>query len=196
MSIGKRVSETIDKMEAGDPEGALFQICAAVEVTAKKECGRSGGPSYKEFLHSNLGLITDIAFGFKILNLNLTYNHSKLPTDSQGTAGIQDILYHVVRCGLYHEASLPGDLQFVEKSQIRSENGVLFLPSSLIYGLISAVVVAPVNAGEHAPKEGAMNFGDFPILINKLWGRRNELLWLLDATNELAALRRAAERTS
>ena len=85
MSVGKRVSDTIDKMGLGDAEGALFQICAAIDVTAKTEFGKSGRRSYKDFIHQNLGLITDIAFGsLKILNLNLRYDHPKLKKNADG----------------------------------------------------------------------------------------------------------------
>lgn len=196
MSVGKRVSDTIDKMEIGDPEGALFQICAGIDVTAKTEFGKSGRGSYKEFIHQNLGLITDIAFGGrKILNLNLGYDHPDLKKNADGCVPVQDIFYHVVRCGLYHEASLPDDLKFADEMQIRIKDGVLVLPSALIYGLITAVVVSPANRDEHAPKEGMLNLGEFPIPINKLWGRRDELLWLLDAINEIKWLKTAATAT-
>ncbi|HEV3136978.1 MAG TPA: hypothetical protein VGZ26_03725 [Pirellulales bacterium] len=94
--------------------------------------------------------------------------------------------------GLYHEAKLPTNLKFIDEAKFYNENGVLCLPAALVYGFIAAVVVAPVNAGERLTKEGQLNFGEFPILINKLWGRRNELLWLLDAVNELHSLRAAA----
>lgn len=195
MSVGKRVADTIDKMEIGDPEGALFQICAAIDFTAKTEAGKSGRGSYKDFIHQNLGLITDIAFGRNILNLNLGYEHPDLKKNADGCVPVQDIFYHVVRCGLYHDTSLPDDLKFADEMQIRVKDGVLVLPSALIYGLITAVVISPANRDQHAPKEALLNLGDFPIPINKLWGRRNELLWLLDAVNEIKRIQTAATAT-
>jgi hypothetical protein len=195
MSVGKRISDTIEKMDVADSEGALFQISAAIEITAKKEYGKSGHENYKDFIHQNMGLITDIAFGGrKILNINLKYDHPGLKKTANGLVPIQDIFYHVVRCGLYHEAALPDNLKFTNEMQIRiEENGMLVLPSALIYGLICAVVVSPVNHDERVLKEATLNLGEFPILINKLWGRRNELLWLLDAANELMRLHNAAK---
>jgi hypothetical protein len=196
MSVGKRVSDTIDKMEIGDPEGALFQICAAIDVTAKTAFGKPGRGSYKDFIHHNLGLITDIALGGrKILNLNLGYDHPDLKKNANDCVSVQDIFYHVVRCGLYHDASLPDNLKFTDEMQIRIEDGVLILPSSLIYGLVIAVVVSPANRDQHTPKEGMLNLGNFPIPINKLWGRRDELLWLLDVVNEVKRLQTAATAT-
>ena len=171
-----------------------FKICAAIDATAKNESGKAGRTSYKEFLHQNLGLITNVAFGgTQILNIHLLYDHPQVKKNSDGTVPVQEILYHVVRCGLYHDAALPADIAFTDKAQIRVEqDGQIVLPLGLIYGLITAVVVSPANRDERAPKEGMLNLGDFPIPINKLWGRRNELLWLLDAVNEVRRLRRAA----
>ena len=74
MSIGKQVSEAIDKMQAGDTEGALYALCSAIDATATKEYAKRGKASFKSFVSSNFGLITAVAFGPKILNLNLEYS--------------------------------------------------------------------------------------------------------------------------
>ena len=108
MSIGKRVAEAVEKMDAGDPEGALFQISSAIDATAKREFSKAGRRSYKDFVHDNLALITDITFqGTRILNLHFAFDHPQIAKDSSGTCTIQDILYHAVRCGLYHDSALP-----------------------------------------------------------------------------------------
>lgn len=186
MSIGKRVAETIGKMASRDPEGALFQICSAIDVTAAAEYKQKGKSSYKRFLHDNLGLITDIAFGGKkILNINLEYDHPNINKTPEGLSSIQDIIYHAVRCGLYHEAGLRDDLKFTDEQKIYTEGGILVLPSSLIYGLTVAVVVSPSNEYESSPKPSVLNFGNFSIPISKLWGRRAELLWLLEVEKDV-----------
>ena len=46
MSIGKRVSEAIEKMDASDSEGALFAICATIDATAVKEFNKRGESGY------------------------------------------------------------------------------------------------------------------------------------------------------
>ena len=189
MSIGNRVAEAIDKMEASEPDGALFAICAAIEATAKTECGDGGRSAYKDFIHSNFGLITDIAFGgCRIGNLNVGYDHPEIKRSSDGLCSIEDVMYHAVRCGLYHEAKLPDNLKFTDERQIRVEENLLVLPASLIYGFIAAVVVSPANAEEVTPKPSTLNLGSFPIPISKLWGRKPELLWLLDAEHEATRL--------
>jgi hypothetical protein len=189
MSIGKRVSEAIDKMQASDPEGALFAICAALEASAVKEFGKPGRASYKDFVSQNLGLITNVAFGRgRILNLRLDYEHPQMKKSPDGVYPIEEILYHAVRCGLYHAAELPSSLRFVAEQKIYSDKGALVLPASFVFGLITAVIVAPVNAHESASRPSMLNLGDFPIPISHLWGRRAELLWLLDAFAEVTRL--------
>jgi hypothetical protein len=196
MSIGKQVSETIDKMEAKDPEGALYAICSAIDATAKKESGETKvGIRYKEFIHQNLGLITDIAFGIPIQNYNLKFEHEDLKPDAKGLVSIQDIFYHVVRCGLFHETEIPAHLKFHEENSVVVKDGKLFLPQSLIYGLLVAVITSPVNSAEKATKEAQVNLGgSFPIPLSCLWGRRSEMLWLLGVNKEIRRLMSEASK--
>lgn len=191
MSVGKRVSEAIEKMDASDPEGALYAICSAIDATSTKEFNKQGKSSYKKFIHQNLGLITDIAFdGKQILNINLKYDHPNIETDAKGLCTIQDILYHSVRCGLYHQAEIPGNLIFVEENIIKVEDSKLILPSSLIYGFIVAVILSPVNINEKTSKDEILNFYNLQIPINKLWGKKEEFFWLKDVINEVIKIQK------
>ena len=194
MSIGKRVSEAIEKMDSSDYEGALFAICAAIDATAVKEFNKRGRDAYKEFLHQNLGLITDIAFGGRrILNLNLAYDHPNLKKRPDGTCSIQDIIYHAVRCGLYHEAKIPDNIKFVQEQLITTKENNLTLPSSLIYGFIVAVIISPVNIKEKTSKDEILNLHNFPIPINRLWGRKEEFFWFKNLITEAIRIQEKQE---
>jgi len=196
MSISKRVSEAIEKMEASDPEGALFEICAAIDATAVKEFNKRGKDTYKKFVHQNLGLITDIAFGGRqILNLNLAYDHPEVKKSSDGTCSIQDIIYHAVRCGLYHKAGIPDNIKFVQEQLITVKANNLILPSSLIYGFIVAIIISPVNKNESTLKDEILNLYNFLIPINKLWGRQEEFFWLKDLITEAIRIQKKQEKT-
>lgn len=185
MSIAKRVASAITRMDDHDPEAALFDISSAVEATAQKEYAKRGKKSYKDFIHDNLAMIVDVSFpARRIHNFNIKFPHGDVPIDENGLCSIQDIFYHAVRCGLYHEAKLPDNLKFTDEGQFRVEERSLVLPSALIYGLIVAVVVSPVNAAERVSDSSILNLGDFPITINCLWGKRSEMKWLLDVRYE------------
>jgi hypothetical protein len=197
MSIGKQVAEAIDKMQAQDPEGALYALCSAIDATATKEYGKRGKASYKQFVSNNFGLITAVGFGPKVLNLRLEYSHPDLPPSADGTYPVQDIFYVAVRCNLYHETELPTNIKFIDSKRIACDNsGGIILSDSLIYGLIMAVVAAPVNSGESSPNPNLFNIGDIALPISKLWGRRQELVWLLEAINEGDGMRKMAAGSS
>lgn len=175
MSIGKRVAEAVDKMAQNDAEGALLPISSAVDATATKHFDRGGRKSYKGFIHENLGLITKVGLGPSIMNINLKYYHPDLETGPDGLCTIQDILYHVVRCGLAHSAEFPSTLRFVNENKFQVENDLLVLPASLIHGLIAAVVVCPENADQMIPDNYELNVRGFHIKLNDLWGKKAEL---------------------
>ncbi|MBE7466105.1 MAG: hypothetical protein HS116_21725 [Planctomycetes bacterium] len=179
MSIAKRVAETFERMAQNDAEAALLPISTAIDATATKHFKRRGRKSYKDFIHENLGLITKVGFGPTIMNINLRYNHPDLKAGPNGLCTIQDILYHVVRCGLAHAAELPSTLKFVDENRIQVENGLLVLPASLIYGLIVAVIVCPENSNQTISSNYVLNTRGFRIVLNDWWGRKSELEDLL-----------------
>jgi hypothetical protein len=85
MSIGRRVFDAIERMDRQNYEGALNDICGAIEDTAAREYGRGGQSVFKRFLHDNMLLITRTAgLGGGILNLNLGYEHPDIELDAKG----------------------------------------------------------------------------------------------------------------
>jgi hypothetical protein len=182
-SIGKRVAEAMEKIDARDAEGALYQICSALGSTADREYPNPGGKSYRQFIHDNMSVITRVGMGVEILNLHLGgFSHPEITPDASGTCRFEQVLYHAVRCGLYHEGKLPDDLRFEFGKAFDHRGPVLVLPAELIYGLITAVVIAPVNAGEKLPDHfGFIINGCCRLRADAVWGKRAEFRWLLDA---------------
>ncbi len=114
MSIGKRIEEAIAKMDAGDCEGALIPASIAVDATATQEYpALTNNQVYKSFLGDNLDLFTRASFGgIRIGRIALKYDHPDSRSSADGTCTVEQILYHVVRCGLLHQAGLPPTLRF------------------------------------------------------------------------------------
>lgn len=185
MSIAKRVAEAVEKMAQDDAEGALIPISIAIDATASKHFKCQGRKCFKEFIHDNLGLITKVGFGPSILNINLKYDHPHLEPNPDGLCSIEDIFYHVVRCGLLHAGELPSTLKFVNEYKFQVEDGLLVLPSSLIYGLIAAVVVCPEKLDQTIPDNYALNIRGFEIKLNILWGKKQELENLYSAMDAI-----------
>lgn len=171
--IGKRVAEAVDKLRTGDFEGALIPACIAVAATSRKV--RPTGPDhavYKAFLRDHIELITRVAFGnIAILNLRIEFSHADLIPDHEGLVTLEQILYHVVRCGLIHEAELTTTLKFTDDGIMKVDQ----LPAKLIHGMIGAVLADASNADETIePGYGIMTAAG-AVPLQSLWGRRDEV---------------------
>lgn len=62
-----------------------------------------------------------------------------LKTDEKGYVDMEQIIYHVLRCGLVHECNIEKTIQFTEKSTIGDWNEKFYIPRDIIWGLIKAV---------------------------------------------------------
>ena len=183
MSIGKRIEEAVEKMQRGDAEAALIPTSIALDATAKKEYPqiRRNDVAYKQFIRENFGFITKVAFrGTTIGALHVKFDHQDVRPGRDGTCSIEQILYHVVRCGLIHDGQIPKNLRFVKEDVIKCEGGKsLTLPAGLVYGLIAAVVVAGSNASERVRDDLVFNFRGRAAPVNEVWGQKEKLLDVL-----------------
>lgn len=68
-------------------------------------------------------------------------NIKGLKTDNNGFAEIEDIIYFCIRCGLIHETCVSPSLIFSNDLIFTYHDGIMFLPKTLILGLIEAVEV-------------------------------------------------------
>ena len=182
MSVDHFAIKACRSMRDGDPLGALNDICGSVEATCALVYGKGGRQNYKRFVHENLPFITHFAFGgVGCENINVPFSHRDVPQRPDGLCSVQEVIYHVVRCGLYHKADLPSNLRFGDEFECRLD-GTLVLPKSLVAGLILAVVVNPVHAGMTTRSEVSLTIDQLCSLpIDKLWGRASELRHLWDA---------------
>jgi len=182
MSIGKRIFEAIEKIQANDPYAALTPASIAVDATSAKFYSHQGRSSYKRFVRENFSFISRISFGgSSIGELRVPFSHPQIVLDSDGLCSSEEVFYHVIRCGLLHDACLPSALTFNSSGLFSVENGILSLPTSLIYGLILAVVVCPSNVSESLPSECAINVNGNAHRMSTFWGKKSDLLAVLEA---------------
>lgn len=86
------------------------------------------------------------------------------------------MLYDVVRCTAIHEAKLPKNLHFTEKSVIQTGfDGELVLPIPVIYGLLIAIIASSKNADELVADNLVFSFGGKRIQVNDLWGEQGKI---------------------
>jgi hypothetical protein len=197
MSISKRVKAALDAMKGDDPEQALHDICSAIEQTAKQESGGKGARTYKDFIRDNFTLISRSSFGVEgsMGQLQVAYSHPQITPDADGLVGFEAIVYHVVRCGLYHSTELPVSLRFQKGKVIHADGGSsLVLPSELVNGLIMAVVASPSNANESLDPHYRMEIQFVGLVVNNVWGKRDQLNALFDSMVNLISAVRPFER--
>ena len=183
MTIGKLVSEAIVKMNADDPEFALFLLCAPIEKTAAVEYGQRGRASFKRFIHDNVRLMTRFVFGSSIGGINFAYSHPcpKPGHPTEGIWTIEDVLYYAIRCGFYHDVELPPNIIFAKDNTFSGGGGQITIPAKLIHGVIVAVIVAPSNRHEKAEGTFTVLLRNEQLALDTLWGKRDELLRMMDA---------------
>lgn len=153
MSIVKRVTEAAIHLANDDPEAALLPLCVAIDATAKRTYSRGGHSAYKRFLASHMPLITKIAFGgLASRSLRFELHHPDIELDPDGMCSLEQIVYHIVRSGLVHEAEVPPSVRFSDECVLRYDSGALVIGNSFITGLLMAVITAPVNRGMKLPE--------------------------------------------
>ncbi|MEE8170687.1 MAG: hypothetical protein V3T70_09075, partial [Phycisphaerae bacterium] len=158
VSIATRVAEAIDRLHVGDTEGALIPTSIAVAGTARSVYPNEGDDrALMAFVEDNLGLITRVALDSETTPgaIRLPYRHLGIEPDDDGLCTLEQILHHVVRCGLVQEEALPANIRFHDDGAIRFDDGVLLLPAALVQGLLAAVIVSPVNAAERIDRRSA-----------------------------------------
>lgn len=158
---------------------AASSVCIAVAGTAKKAFPkeRYDGKKYKVFLRRHMGLIAFVATGLALkrgVSIRLGFDHPAVRKDDEGYCTLEDILYHVVRCGLIHESVFPNAVRFGDN--LSSDGG---LPKCILNGLILAVIVAPENKNESLPQDWIQEIKGKPVILNDFWGKEQELVRFL-----------------
>jgi hypothetical protein len=178
MSIGKRITEVIERLSQNDPESAFLSVCSAVEGTAGNEYPSVGATSqrFKDFLHENRDLIGVFGFlGIMANQIQVPAHHPRLRPDANGTCPIEDVLYTVVRCGLDHEATIESYVEFKPGTLLGCENGKYQLCPNLPLGLAVAVMANPTNVSERLVRPVPIPTIRGVSVDDRIWGQRDKL---------------------
>lgn len=175
-NIGNFLSDAINKIIAGDYEMATASLCIAISGTAIKAFPNENKDStrYKRFLQQYMSLIIYVATGLALKKgapFRVHFDHPKVPKDSEGNCSLEDILYHIIRCGLLHEAVFPS---IIILGNNISGNGEV--PIGILSGLIIAVIVAPENIYERLTQDYSQIINGKNVNLNDFWGREQELV--------------------
>lgn len=144
MSIKTFIRASKCLSENGFYEEALCLVCNAIDASAAA-CYPEMKVSerYKLFLVDNFRMITEVGFpgisadGIRI-KVNTKVEHLKL--DAEGYVNMEQIIYHVLRCGLVHSCNIDKRIEFVNYTALGDwKENKFILPKTIIWGLIAAV---------------------------------------------------------
>jgi len=144
MSVKSFIDSSMLLYEDGFYDTSLCMVCMALDRCAKSKYPHLPvGKRYKQFIIDNFNTICQRGFpGISANSIRIKVNATvdNLKPDSNGYVGMEDIIYHVIRCGLVHDCEIDKSIQFTENTIIGDWNNNCFkVPKTLIWGLIDAV---------------------------------------------------------
>jgi hypothetical protein len=189
MGIGKRVGEAIDQLAKRDFESALIPASIAVAATAEKTYPQIAADNikFKQFLKDNRDVIFEMALGVQIpQGMSFAINLAEVrKPEKAGYSTVEELLYHVVRCGLIHNGMIGPSVSMGESNTFTYLDEKVLLPPEIICGLLYSVIGAKCNANERVDGEIGFRQGSecVWVRINSLWGKKGEILNYLYQTN-------------
>lgn len=158
--VSRRMQQCVERLQAGDCEGALVNLFPAIDKTAKKRRPKDGvGKRIKAFLRDEEVLITAVGTGnvFKGCAFDGMSFH--------------DAVYNFGRTPIAHEGELDPRLTFNNNGGLQIGRDKWNLPASFIVGMSLAVIIAPENKAEQtADSLGIVIFGK-QFVLNEIWGK-------------------------
>ena len=137
MSVRDRLDDARVLYASNRRTGALLSALIAVAATSRKRYPRDtmgDGEAFKRFLHDEMATLTPAR------NFRVKFRGALIP--------LEDLLYHVVRCELAHEAELPEDVVFQPGANlsVRVDPDRITFSDALINRLANVVQQAAENA--------------------------------------------------
>jgi len=170
--VGELVREAIEAMESGATESAFAITCAAIEATLKKslETEDLSAGDYQKFIKRHWHLLSFTGLP-RALPMPLDVDF-KMKTIVHGfnLSGAEELVLHLVRQTAVM-GRLPAQFKFHSGTAFEIRGHQIFIPVSLIGGLVGIVIFQPVNKGESVPDRYWINISDFKMFISEFWGR-------------------------
>jgi hypothetical protein len=180
MEIGNFISNAIKNYKAGEYNIALSLTCSALDATAKKiNPHLNNNRRIKKFISDNMRIVSFFGLpGISCGRLRIGCDSiSEIKKDAQNRVGLEDVIYHAIRCNLIHECKPDPRIEFTTHTHIGGEkDGKFFLPSQILNGLIFSVLLQDVNEKEKVDFKMEIKLPNKTYDINELWGKKEELM--------------------
>ena len=122
---------------------ALCLVCIAIDSCAARDYpSERNANRYKNFLKKHFRTICERGFpgiSADLIRIKVNIPHVSLKTDQNGYVDMEQIIYHVIRCGLVHECNIDDTICFTDATYIGDWNEKFYLPKDIIFGLIASI---------------------------------------------------------
>ena len=109
-------------------------------------------------------------------DIKIPFSHPQIVSDSNGYCSFEQIVYHVMRCGLIHGTGEDSKIVWNQNTALAIDsNGNLNISPSFLWGFALSVIACPVNAEERVGDLCWISTASFKYLINDLWGKRESV---------------------
>lgn len=174
-SIGRRLEATLVAFRNKDYETCLIHLFPALDKTAKRRRPSAKvGERICKFLEENEDLLSYIAM-----------NGSVLRNVHVGDMSVPKAIYSYARCPIAHEGELDPRLQITEENKMMFGKEWIF-PTSYIFALIIAVLIAPENSDEFLQENIILDFSNKSFSANEMWGCASSVRKEIGLTDMLA----------
>lgn len=143
MSVNSFLNSANILIENQNYDTALCLLCCVIDSCAKKKYPKKkNGERIKKWINDNIEIIS--SHGLPVTfrqNCKFQIGHKikHLPVDQDGYAGIEDIVYCLIRCSLVHECDFDNHIVFVPQNIFQFNNDKIVMPNTIYNGLMYAI---------------------------------------------------------
>lgn len=143
-AVCKRINQAVAYLVNDDAEAALTPLLLAIDAASG-----DGRAAYKSWLAARMRIVSlcfyRLGWSFAKVNLpHLPINPRMKNPDEHGTIPFEELIYHLIRCGLVHDCALPEQIQDNKTAAYRydPESGTMYLSyRNLARGLLMALLM-------------------------------------------------------
>lgn len=173
--IGNRIDECLEKIKISDGENAFIQLASAIEGTSKLAYPHitSSARRYKQFIKDSMPFV----FWSLTNGTPSETKHFTFQTKDYNEFSLEDVMYKLLRCSLFHEGEMPDLVTFTNNNCIANLNDKIILPLAFIEAYCWAVIANPVNKNAYLERNHMVSpFGTTVIYdLNDYWGNEKML---------------------
>lgn len=174
-TIGNLVQGAIDFAERENSDLAFVYACDALAQTAEKEFGQTNlaEPAFQMFIKKYWTLISFMGMRHNTtLPLELPFRLRRAIPSVSNFSMTGEMVIFAVRQSLLNRR-LPPEIVLDKAFATEVKDDKLVFPRGLIFGILSSVVLHPLNKDETIPDNYWMNLAEFKMFISELWGRED-----------------------